>query len=137
MSRSPSDPHDNHTTALKAESLKMVWFRADSSVRKIAVRRILNQGGSYHFLLIPTAMVKAWEACEFLKQSTEMNLGHVLEEIYWIFPWHRFASVREGMEMAMIDEVACSVNIGEFRGDQRNDMWLPLQNIKWKGCILL
>ncbi|KAG2307165.1 hypothetical protein Bca52824_026913 [Brassica carinata] len=82
-------------------------------------------------------MVKAWEACEFLKQSTEMNLGHVLEEIYWIFPWHRFASVREGMEMAMIDEVACSVNIGEFRGDQRNDMWLPLQNIKWKGCILL
>ena len=25
---------------------------------------------------------------------------------------------------------ACSVNIGEFRGGQRNDMWLPLQNIK-------
>ncbi|EOA36130.1 hypothetical protein CARUB_v10012425mg [Capsella rubella] len=24
----------------------------------------------------------------------------------------------------------CSVNIGEFRGGQRNDMWLPLQNIK-------
>ncbi|KAL0715954.1 hypothetical protein Bca4012_065276 [Brassica carinata] len=66
MSRSPSDPHHHHTTALKDESLKMVWFRADSIVRKIAVRRILNQGGSYQFLLIPTAMVKAWEACEFL-----------------------------------------------------------------------
>ncbi|KAG7595126.1 C2 domain [Arabidopsis thaliana x Arabidopsis arenosa] len=24
----------------------------------------------------------------------------------------------------------CSVNIGEFRGGQRNDMWLPLQDIK-------
>ncbi|XP_010501014.1 PREDICTED: C2 domain-containing protein At1g53590 [Camelina sativa] len=24
----------------------------------------------------------------------------------------------------------CSVNIGEFRGGQRSDMWLPLQNIK-------
>lgn len=24
----------------------------------------------------------------------------------------------------------CSVNIAEFRGGQRNDMWLPLQNIK-------
>ncbi|KAF2558650.1 hypothetical protein F2Q68_00017387 [Brassica cretica] len=40
-----------------------------------------------------------------------MKLGHVLEEIGGILPGHRFASVRAGVEMAMIDAAAKSVGV--------------------------
>ncbi|KAL0743470.1 hypothetical protein Bca4012_084983 [Brassica carinata] len=66
----------------------------------------------------PTAMVKAREACEFLKELPEMKLGHVLEKIGGILPGHRFASivvndlkVRAGVEMAVIDAAAKSVGV--------------------------
>ncbi|KAH0926993.1 hypothetical protein HID58_019249, partial [Brassica napus] len=58
-----------------------------------------------------TAMVKSREACELLKELPEMKLGHVLEEIGGILPGHRFASVRAGVEMAMIDAAAKSVGV--------------------------
>ncbi|KAF2581011.1 hypothetical protein F2Q70_00012018 [Brassica cretica] len=60
----------------------------------------------------PTAMVKAWEACEFLKVLPEMKLGHVLEEICGNFHGHRFAA---GMEMAMIDTAAKSVGLNFWK----------------------
>ncbi|CAN7047973.1 unnamed protein product [Brassica oleracea var. botrytis] len=59
----------------------------------------------------PTAMAKAREACELLRELPEMKLGHVLEEIGGILPGHRFASVRAGVEMAMIDAAAKSVGV--------------------------
>ena len=42
----------------------------------------------------PTAMAKAREACELLRELPEMKLGHILEEIGGILPGHRFASVK-------------------------------------------
>ncbi|KAG2266766.1 hypothetical protein Bca52824_073845 [Brassica carinata] len=56
-------------------------------------------------------MVKAREAFELLRELPEMKLGHVLQEIGGILPGHRFASVRAGVEMAMIDAVAKSVGV--------------------------
>ncbi|KFK39165.1 hypothetical protein AALP_AA3G208700 [Arabis alpina] len=58
-----------------------------------------------------TAMVKAREACEFLRELPEMKLGHVLHEMGEFLPGHQFASVRAGMEMAMIDAAAKSVGM--------------------------
>lgn len=58
-----------------------------------------------------TAMAKAREACELLRELPEMKLGHILEEIGGILPGHRFASVRAGVEMAMIDAAAKSVGV--------------------------
>lgn len=59
----------------------------------------------------PTALIKAAEACEFLNQSPEKNLGLVLKEIGGILPGHAFASVRAGVEMALIDAAAKSIGL--------------------------
>jgi hypothetical protein len=40
-----------------------------------------------------TAMIKAREACELLKNSSSMKLGLVLERVSEILPGHEFASV--------------------------------------------
>ncbi|XP_010465915.1 PREDICTED: L-Ala-D/L-amino acid epimerase-like [Camelina sativa] len=58
-----------------------------------------------------TAMVKAREACEFLRELPEMRLGGVLLEIGRLLPGHQFASVRGGVEMAVIDAAAKSVGV--------------------------
>ncbi|KAG7942144.1 hypothetical protein I3843_16G084800 [Carya illinoinensis] len=58
-----------------------------------------------------TAMSKAAEACEFLKRSPEMTMGLLLAEIDGILPGHEFASVRAGVEMAVIDAVATSIGV--------------------------
>ncbi|CAK7349687.1 unnamed protein product [Dovyalis caffra] len=58
-----------------------------------------------------TAMVKASEACELLKNSPSLTLGSVLERISEILPGHEFASVRAGVEMALIDAVAKSIGV--------------------------
>ncbi|CAN8269115.1 unnamed protein product [Cochlearia groenlandica] len=89
------------------------------SVNNVAIRIELN-GGSVGWGEAPilpsvtaedqiTAMVKAREACESLKKLPEMKLGQVLHEIGEILPGHGFASVRAGMEMAMIDAAAKSI----------------------------
>ncbi|CAA7051365.1 unnamed protein product [Microthlaspi erraticum] len=86
------------------------------SVRNVAIRIELS-GGSVGWGETPilpsvtaenqqTAMVKAREACEFLRELPEMKLGDVLQEIGEFLPGHRFASVRAGMEMAMVDAAA-------------------------------
>ncbi|OMO86958.1 Mandelate racemase/muconate lactonizing enzyme [Corchorus olitorius] len=59
----------------------------------------------------PTAMAKAKEACEMLTISSFMTLGAVLGKISDVLPGHQFASVRAGVEMALIDAVAKSIGI--------------------------
>ncbi|KAJ8430621.1 hypothetical protein Cgig2_021583 [Carnegiea gigantea] len=62
-----------------------------------------------------TALTKAAEACSFLKRSPPMNLGSALGEIGRILPGHEFASVRAGVEMAVIDAVANSIGVPLWR----------------------
>ncbi|KAL8150594.1 hypothetical protein V2J09_020402 [Rumex salicifolius] len=62
-----------------------------------------------------TALAKAAEACQFLKMSSALTLGAALGEIGQILPGHAFASVRAGMEMALIDAVANSIRIPLWR----------------------
>ncbi|CAK9159600.1 unnamed protein product [Ilex paraguariensis] len=63
----------------------------------------------------PTALAKAAEACEFLRRSPGMTLGSVLNEIGAVLPGHESASVRAGVEMALIDAVANSIGIPLWR----------------------
>ncbi|OAP05345.1 CYP77A5P [Arabidopsis thaliana] len=91
------------------------------SVSNVAIRIELSDGfvGWGEAPILPsvteedqiTAMVKAREACEFLRELREMKLGNVLQEIGRFLPGHQFASVRAGMEMAMIDAAAKSVGV--------------------------
>ncbi|KAA8542737.1 hypothetical protein F0562_023889 [Nyssa sinensis] len=59
----------------------------------------------------PTALGKAAEACKFLQRSPAMTLSSVLGEIGGLLAGHEFASVRAGVEMALIDAVANSIGI--------------------------
>ncbi|XP_024030346.1 L-Ala-D/L-amino acid epimerase [Morus notabilis] len=63
----------------------------------------------------PTAMAKAREACQMLRQSPEMTLGAALEVIAGILPGHDLVSVRAGVEMALIDAVASDIGIPLWR----------------------
>ncbi|VYS57783.1 unnamed protein product [Arabidopsis thaliana] len=91
------------------------------SVSNVAIRIELNDGfvGWGEAPILPSvtaedqimAMVKAREASEFLRELPEMKLGNVLQEIGRFLPGHQFASVRAGMEMAMIDAAAKSVRV--------------------------
>ncbi|OAY59226.1 L-Ala-D/L-amino acid epimerase isoform X2 [Manihot esculenta] len=63
----------------------------------------------------PTAMAKAGEACELLRSCPPMTLGSLLEKIGGILPGHQFASVRAGVEMALIDAAANSIGIPLWR----------------------
>ncbi|GAB4845248.1 hypothetical protein Ancab_038658 [Ancistrocladus abbreviatus] len=63
----------------------------------------------------PTALAKAGEACDFLRRSPAMTLGSMLWEINGLLPGHQFASVRAGVEMALIDAVANSIRVPLWR----------------------
>lgn len=63
----------------------------------------------------PTALAKAEEACELLRQSSGKSLCFILGEIRQILPGHQFASVRAGIEMALIDAAATSTGIPLWR----------------------
>lgn len=41
-----------------------------------------------------TALIKANEACDFLKNSQATSLGHLLKDVGQLLPGHHFASVR-------------------------------------------
>ncbi|KAJ6838624.1 putative L-Ala-D/L-amino acid epimerase [Iris pallida] len=62
-----------------------------------------------------TALVAAADACRFLVGSRPMALGLVLHQIHSLLPGHDFASVRAGVEMALIDAVANSIGIPLWR----------------------
>ncbi|CAH8260928.1 unnamed protein product [Arabidopsis lyrata] len=91
------------------------------SVNNVAIRIELSDGcvGWGEAPILPsvtaedqiTAMVKARETGEFLRELPDMKLGNALKEIGRFLPGHQFASVRAGMEMAMIDAAAKSVGM--------------------------
>ncbi|KAI5444260.1 hypothetical protein KIW84_012763, partial [Lathyrus oleraceus] len=62
-----------------------------------------------------TAMVKASEACDFLLKCPALTLGSMLGKIGDILPGHQFASVRAGVEMAVIDAVTNSIRVPWWR----------------------
>ncbi|KAL7099100.1 hypothetical protein ACP275_09G060900 [Erythranthe tilingii] len=62
-----------------------------------------------------TALAKAADACLFLKHSSGKTLGLLLNQINGLLPGHSFASVRAGIEMALIDAVANSIGIPLWR----------------------
>ncbi|XP_073000545.1 L-Ala-D/L-amino acid epimerase [Typha latifolia] len=59
----------------------------------------------------PGALRAAAEACRMLVSRPLATLGAVLAEVGDILPGHEFASVRAGVEMALIDAVANSIRI--------------------------
>ncbi|KAL5726551.1 hypothetical protein ACHQM5_009589 [Ranunculus cassubicifolius] len=61
------------------------------------------------------ALAKASEVCEFLKGRQPGNLYTVLSEIGGILRGHEFASVRAGVEMAVIDAAANSIGVPLWR----------------------
>ncbi|KAE9601052.1 hypothetical protein Lal_00024029 [Lupinus albus] len=61
------------------------------------------------------AMAKAGEVCGFLRRLPALTLGSMLEEIEGVLPGHQFASVRAGVEMAIIDAVANSIRVPLWR----------------------
>ncbi|CAL1370415.1 unnamed protein product [Linum trigynum] len=63
----------------------------------------------------PTALAKAGDACDFLTTSSPMTLSSILHNIGALVPGHQFASVRAGIEMALIDAVATSIDIPLWR----------------------
>ncbi|KAK6148679.1 hypothetical protein DH2020_019591 [Rehmannia glutinosa] len=80
----------------------------------------------------PTALAKAADACLFLKESSGKTLGVVLNEINGMLSGHSFASVRAGIEMALIDAVANSIGIplwrlfGGFSNEITTDITIPI-----------
>ncbi|KAL2897268.1 L-Ala-D/L-amino acid epimerase [Bienertia sinuspersici] len=61
------------------------------------------------------AITKANEACKFLKEISPINLMLGLNEISGILSGHEFASVRSGVEMALLDAAAKSIGIPLWR----------------------
>ncbi|XP_073048506.1 L-Ala-D/L-amino acid epimerase isoform X1 [Primulina eburnea] len=81
----------------------------------------------------PLALAKAAEVCQFLRRSRGKTLGQVLSEINQIIlPGHSFASVRAGVEMALIDAVANSIGLplwklfGGFSNEITTDITIPI-----------
>ncbi|KAK1370175.1 Dipeptide epimerase [Heracleum sosnowskyi] len=80
----------------------------------------------------PLAMAKVAETCQFLKSSPAMTLASLLGEIGRILHGHAYASVRAGVEMALIDSVAYSIGVplwGVFGGVSSTittDMTIPI-----------
>ncbi|KAK4838597.1 hypothetical protein QYF36_014966 [Acer negundo] len=93
-------------------------------VENVAVRIELSNGcvgwGEVSVLPLVTgdqakALEKVLEACHFLKESPPMTLNLVLAEIGGILPGPQFASVRAGVEMALVDAVANSIDVPLWR----------------------
>ncbi|KAL8492468.1 hypothetical protein ACS0TY_023880 [Phlomoides rotata] len=80
----------------------------------------------------PTALAKAAEASLFLNQIHGKTLGLVLNDINSMLHGHSFASVRAGIEMALIDAVAKSIGIplwrlfGGFSNSITTDITIPI-----------
>ncbi|GLT28881.1 hypothetical protein SLA2020_037840 [Shorea laevis] len=93
-------------------------------VENVAIRFELSNGcvgwGEVPMLPLVTenqglALVKVKEACEFLSRSPPMTMNLVLDEIAGILPGAEFSSVRAGVEMALIDAVANSIDVPLWR----------------------
>ncbi|KAL8124064.1 L-Ala-D/L-amino acid epimerase-like [Apium graveolens] len=79
----------------------------------------------------PLAMAKVADICEFLRNTPAMTLGLLLGEIGRILPGHAYASVRAGVEMALIDAVSYSIGMplwkvfGGVSNTVTTDMTIP------------
>ncbi|KAF6145909.1 hypothetical protein GIB67_028904 [Kingdonia uniflora] len=62
-----------------------------------------------------TALAKVGEVCEALRMSRAMTLSAVLSRIGELLAGHEFASVRAGLEMAVIDAIANSIGVPLWR----------------------
>ncbi|CAA6661307.1 unnamed protein product [Spirodela intermedia] len=80
----------------------------------------------------PAALAAAAEACAALMGAQPAPLDHALEQIAGILPGHRFASVRAGVEMALIDAIANSISVplwrlfGGVSNSIRTDITIPM-----------
>ncbi|KAL5571306.1 hypothetical protein UlMin_020903, partial [Ulmus minor] len=93
-----------------------------TEVENVAIRVELSNGcvgwgeaAGTGKLQLQKGLGKAKEACEFLRKSSPMTLSLVLEQIGAILPGQEFASVRAGVEMALIDAVANSIDVPLWR----------------------
>ncbi|XP_010524349.1 PREDICTED: L-Ala-D/L-amino acid epimerase-like [Tarenaya hassleriana] len=91
-------------------------------IENVAIRVELRNGfvGWGEALVVPTvgraaAVEKVTAACEFLRRCPAMTLDSVLDEIENLLPGHEFSSVRSGVEMALIDAAANSINVPLWR----------------------
>ncbi|GMI77011.1 cytochrome P450, family 77, subfamily A, polypeptide 5 pseudogene [Hibiscus trionum] len=93
-------------------------------VENVAVRVELSNGcvGWGEVPVVPwvnwnqaTVLEKVRKACEFLSQGDPLTLNLVLHQISEMFPGTEFASVRAGLEMALIDAVANSIDVPLWR----------------------
>ncbi|KAL4363188.1 hypothetical protein GQ457_04G023250 [Hibiscus cannabinus] len=93
-------------------------------VANVAVRVELSNGcvGWGEVPVVPginwnqtTALEKVGKACEFLNQGPPVTLNLVLHQISEMFPATQFAPVRAGLEMALIDAVANSIDVPLWR----------------------
>ncbi|KAK8711923.1 hypothetical protein V6N13_147179 [Hibiscus sabdariffa] len=93
-------------------------------VENVAVRVELSNGcaGWGEVPVVPwinwnqaTVLEKVRKACEFLSQGPPVTLNLVLHQISEMFPGTEFASVRAGLEMALIDAVANSIDVPLWR----------------------
>ncbi|WCJ25324.1 L-Ala-D/L-amino acid epimerase [Euphorbia peplus] len=93
-------------------------------VENVAIRLELMNGcvGWGEISVVPSnninqsvALGKVKEACEFLSCSSPKVLDLVLQEIGGVVPGTHFASVRAGVEMALIDAVANSIDVPLWR----------------------
>ncbi|CAM8941264.1 unnamed protein product [Rhodiola kirilowii] len=90
-------------------------------VRNVAIRVELDDGsvgwGEAPILPLvtaedqPLALAKVEEACRFLIFSKGFTLGLVLRDLHGLLSGHQFASVRAGVEMALIDAAAKSIDV--------------------------
>ncbi|KAL8257062.1 hypothetical protein R6Q59_029103 [Mikania micrantha] len=112
------------------------------AVKNVAIRVELTNGccGWGEAPILPhvtaedqtTALNKAAEACDLLRKSEPMSLGGVLTQVAQFLPGHQFASVRAGVEMAVIDAVATSIGtpLWRFFGGASNtittDITIPI-----------
>ncbi|KAL2645066.1 hypothetical protein R1flu_012653 [Riccia fluitans] len=80
----------------------------------------------------PTALKKAKEACHFLKTSKDVSLRKFLERVSELCPGHEFSSVRAGVQMAVVDAVARSLQLPlwKYFGGEKNsittDITIPI-----------
>ncbi|XP_017605868.2 L-Ala-D/L-amino acid epimerase-like [Gossypium arboreum] len=93
-------------------------------VENVAVRVELSNGcvGWGEVSVVPwvnwnqaTALEEVRKACEFLSQGPPVTLNLVLHQISEMFPGSEFASVRAGLEMALVDAVANSIDVPLWR----------------------
>ncbi|KAG8379382.1 hypothetical protein BUALT_Bualt07G0082800 [Buddleja alternifolia] len=78
------------------------------------------------------ALAKVSDASHFLKNTPRKTLGLLLTDINHMLPAHQFASVRAGIEMALIDAVANSIRIplwrlfGGYSNEITTDITIPI-----------